>query len=480
MQEEKIIEIDVDKLMPNKYQPRKEFNEESLDSLAKSIKEYGIINPILVRKTDDKYEIIAGERRWRAAKKIGLKKVPAIIKNIEDIKMAEMALIENLQRENLTPLEEAESIKQIIELTNVTQKDLGDKIGKSQSTIANKLRLLTLPKEIKEALNNQKISERHARSLLSVLDNEKKLLLLERIINEKLSVKELNEIIKKQNNEKIPIETTISNIMNSIGSKETKKEEKESDNMNNGNFFPNYNGQMNPTNNASLNTLNMQSINSQPINETVMPTANPVGASLTQNVTPMQPSSQPGIQNQDNQSMQNIEQTQPLFDFSTTNPIPDFNIGVNNSVQELQQPTPSQEPTLNQTEQVPQQTIEQSNLDNNPQVSTNQNLNTLQQSTQDTPPFNQEIINVPNIEQPIKENIVQDTPLFSISESQTQSNQNEPQTQVSDLTNYEVPVTTNTQEPTNNLNKVTEFLNQNQIQYKLYNNDTGHCIIIEL
>ena len=193
-----LVNLNIDLLTPNPYQPRKTFNESTIKELAESIKTYGIINPILVRKQGDIYQIIAGERRWRAAKSLNLPTVPVIIKDLDDQKMAEVALIENLQRENLNSIEEAESIKQILDLTKMNQNELGALLGKSQSTIANKLRLLTLPKEIQEALINKKISERHARSLLNVENPTKQTNFLKQIIDNRLTVKDLDELIKKE------------------------------------------------------------------------------------------------------------------------------------------------------------------------------------------------------------------------------------------------------------------------------------------
>ena len=167
--------VNINLLIPNKYQPRKIFNDSSLNELASSIKEFGILNPILVRKYEDKYEIIAGERRYRAAKIAGLAEVPVIVKNVDENKLAEMALIENLQRENISPIEEAESYEQILNLSSLTEQRLSEIVGKSQSFISNKLRLLKLPSNIKEALKQRKISERHARSLLTVDDEQRQI-----------------------------------------------------------------------------------------------------------------------------------------------------------------------------------------------------------------------------------------------------------------------------------------------------------------
>ena len=196
--ESKILMLDINLVVPNKYQPRKIFDEKELNSLADSIKNYGIINPILVRKKDDKYEIIAGERRFRAAQKVGLTEVPVIVKTADEQQMAELALIENIQRQGLSPIEEAKSYEEIMRIGNQTQNSLAEKLGKSQSSIANKIRLLSLPQEIQDALANKKISERHARSLIAVEDKERQIELLNKIINEKLTVKETEKIINEK------------------------------------------------------------------------------------------------------------------------------------------------------------------------------------------------------------------------------------------------------------------------------------------
>jgi len=289
---ENITNLSIDLLVPNHYQPRKFFNQQALNELANSIKEYGILNPILVRKKEDKYEIIAGERRFRAAKIIGLSEVPVVIKNMEDAKVAEVALIENLQRENINPIEEAKAYESIIKLSNITQQKLSEMIGKSQSYIANKIRLLSLSDNIQEALIERKISERHARSLMTVADIDRQTELLEKIIEEKLTVKDLDNIINEKKITEEEIQSAINDIIKSLSFsenedndnkeslKEKQKEKEESDKMDNGNFFPNFNNQVGNNNNISLNSMNMQTMNQNvgamaPVEETVMPTINP-------------------------------------------------------------------------------------------------------------------------------------------------------------------------------------------------------------
>lgn len=201
MNREPLIQnVNIDYIIPNRFQPRLTFDEKSLNELASSIKEHGIIQPLVLRRLGDKYEIIAGERRYKAAQLAGLTEVPAIISNIDDNKSAEIALVENVQRRNLNSLEEAKSYKKILDKEGLTQDELAKKIGVSQSTIANKLRLLNLTSEAQDALMNDKISERHARSLLSVTDPEKQKTLLNKVISERLTVRQLDDEIKKESN----------------------------------------------------------------------------------------------------------------------------------------------------------------------------------------------------------------------------------------------------------------------------------------
>ena len=168
--EQNIRQIPIEDIIPNRFQPRLNFDEKGLEDLANSIKEHGIIQPLVLRHAGDKYEIIAGERRFKAATMAGLKTVPAVIANIDDNKSAEVAIVENVQRKDLSPIEEARSYKNLLDKGYLTQSELAKKMGLSQSAIANKLRLLNLDDSVQEALLNNEISERHARSLL-VLDN---------------------------------------------------------------------------------------------------------------------------------------------------------------------------------------------------------------------------------------------------------------------------------------------------------------------
>ncbi|CAI8851233.1 MULTISPECIES: nucleoid occlusion protein [Bacillus] len=195
---EEIQEIPIANIIPNRYQPRTVFDDARIDELALTIRTHGLIQPIVIRKyEEDKYEIIAGERRFRAATKLGWEKVPAIIKNLNDTETASVALIENLQREELTAIEEAVAYQKLIELHNLTQEALAQRLGKGQSTIANKLRLLKLPEEIKRALLEKNITERHARALIPLKNEELQLKVLQEIVEKQLNVKQAEERIAK-------------------------------------------------------------------------------------------------------------------------------------------------------------------------------------------------------------------------------------------------------------------------------------------
>ncbi|MBQ9072181.1 MAG: ParB/RepB/Spo0J family partition protein [Bacilli bacterium] len=197
----RVIEIDINEILPNRFQPRIKFDEEEILELSDSIKEHGVIQPIVVRPIGDKYEIIAGERRYKASVLAGKETVPVIVKNLNDKDSAEIALIENVQRKNLTPIEEALSYKKILDMGYITQENLAVKLGKSQPAVANKIRLLNLSDEVQEALLENKISERHARSLLKLSTSAQQNKMLNRIINERLTVRRADEEIEKMKNE---------------------------------------------------------------------------------------------------------------------------------------------------------------------------------------------------------------------------------------------------------------------------------------
>lgn len=210
--ESQILQVPIEDIIPNRFQPRLNFDDSSLQELAASIKEHGIIQPLVLRKTGDKYEIIAGERRYKASQIAGLASVPAIITQMDDKKSAEVAIVENIQRRDLSSIEEARSYKSLLDKGYLTQEDLAKQMGISQSQISNKLRLLSLTEEVQQALMEGKISERHARSLLQVTNPEEQKRWLEKIITERLTVRDLEKKIKGKDDTKKPIVNINPNI----------------------------------------------------------------------------------------------------------------------------------------------------------------------------------------------------------------------------------------------------------------------------
>ncbi len=204
--EENVTELDIKKIYPNPNQPRKYFDEEALAELASSIKLHGVIQPLVVNKTDsDNYMIIAGERRWRASNLAGLEKVPVVIKNYTEKQVREISIIENLQREDLNPIEAARAIKQLMEEYNLTQEVVSDRIGKSRSSVANTLRLLSLYPEVIKMIEDGKLSSGHARSLVVVDDTTQQIKLAKQAADGKMSVRELEKAVKNYlNPEKAP------------------------------------------------------------------------------------------------------------------------------------------------------------------------------------------------------------------------------------------------------------------------------------
>ena len=194
---DEVVQLYLDDIIPNRFQPREVFDERALKELAVSIREHGVIQPIIVRNVNGKYEIIAGERRYKASALAGMTKIPAIIRDLDDKESSKVALLENLQRKNLNPIEEARTYQKILELDEMTQEELAKTMGKSQSSVANKIRLLSLSDEIQDALLKEKISERHARALLNVTDSKVQQDLLNEIINTKMSVRALEDKIKE-------------------------------------------------------------------------------------------------------------------------------------------------------------------------------------------------------------------------------------------------------------------------------------------
>lgn len=204
---EEVVQVPIGKIVPNKYQPRTVFDDAKIEELARTIRTHGVIQPIVIREVSEgQYEIIAGERRYRAMTKLEWTEVPAIIRNLSDKETASVALIENLQREELTAIEEALAYQQLIELHELTQEALAQRLGKGQSTVANKIRLLKLPQQVQQAILNKELSERHARALMKVKEEPVQLMLLEQIIAEQLSVKQLEERIVAMQQVEVPAE----------------------------------------------------------------------------------------------------------------------------------------------------------------------------------------------------------------------------------------------------------------------------------
>ena len=245
-----VVMVKLSDIIPNRFQPRLTFDEEALNELANSIKEHGIIQPLILRDLGSKYEIIAGERRYKASTIAGLTEVPAIVGSMDDQTSAELALIENIQRKDLSAIEEAKSYKKILDMGNFTQEELAKRMGKSQSTIANKMRLLSLTNEVQVALMNNLISERHARCLLQIKDEDLQKQVLNKIISERINVRDTDEYIKNllglskelppqvdNSNHNIdlttPIDSTINPLYNSTSpSVEEHQPEEKNDNPN--------------------------------------------------------------------------------------------------------------------------------------------------------------------------------------------------------------------------------------------------------
>lgn len=197
-----IIEIKITDIEANEMQPRKSFDDETLADLSESIKEHGVVQPIIVRKLGNSYQIIAGERRWRAARMAGKRTIPAIVKECSNLEVMELALIENLQREDLNSIEEAQAYKSLIEEYNMTQEEISKKIGKSRPAIANSLRLLQLPQEIKNMIEEGKVTQGHARALLAIGSEKKQLEMAEKIINQQLNVRQIEKLVKETKHKK--------------------------------------------------------------------------------------------------------------------------------------------------------------------------------------------------------------------------------------------------------------------------------------
>lgn len=201
-EKEKQINIKIIEIEPNKSQPRKDFDEAALESLAESISQVGVIAPIVVQKRDGYYEIIAGERRWRAAKKVGLKEIPAVVKDYSEEDLFAIALIENIQRENLNPIEEAAAYKKMMDEFSLTQDEVAKKVSKSRTAIANFVRLLKLDEEVQKLVSEGKLTYGHARALINISNKKTQLALANKIISGRLSVRETENLVKKYSADK--------------------------------------------------------------------------------------------------------------------------------------------------------------------------------------------------------------------------------------------------------------------------------------
>lgn len=196
------VMMDIKKVEPNREQPRKTFGEDALNELAESIKQYGVLQPLLVQERDDYYEIIAGERRWRAAKKAGVKEIPVIIKKLTEQEIMEISLIENIQREDLNPIEEALAYKRLLSEFNLKQDEIAERVSKNRATIANSMRLLKLNEKVQQMIIDDKLTTGHVRPLISVEDPETQITLAEKIFDEKLSVRDAEKLVKNLQSEK--------------------------------------------------------------------------------------------------------------------------------------------------------------------------------------------------------------------------------------------------------------------------------------
>ncbi len=203
------ILVKINEVEPNREQPRKDFDEDALMELADSIKQFGILQPLLVQKKKDYYEIIAGERRWRAAKLAGIKEVPVIVKNYTEQEIVEISLIENIQRENLNPIEEAMAYKRLLEEFNLKQDEVAERVSKSRTAVTNSMRLLKLSDRVQQMIVDDMISTGHARALLAIDDEEQQYIIANKIFDEKLSVRETEKLVKALKNPKKEVKKTV-------------------------------------------------------------------------------------------------------------------------------------------------------------------------------------------------------------------------------------------------------------------------------
>jgi len=199
-----VLEIKINDVEPNAEQPRKVFDQEKLETLAQSIKEHGVVQPIVVRKEGARYIIVAGERRWRASKMAGLKTIPVVVKDLTDKEVMEIALIENLQREDLNPIEEAEAYQRLMNEFQMTQEDVSKVVGRSRAAIANSVRLLSLAKEVQEMISDGRLTSGHARTLITINDNQRQKELATQIIEKGLNVRDTEKLAAKEDKRSVP------------------------------------------------------------------------------------------------------------------------------------------------------------------------------------------------------------------------------------------------------------------------------------
>ena len=204
--------MNIAKVEPNREQPRKKFDEDALLELSESIKQFGVLQPLLVQERDDYYEIIAGERRWRAAKLAGIKEVPVIIKKLTEQEIMEISLIENIQREDLNPIEEAQAYKRLLTEFNLKQDEVAERVSKSRTAVTNAMRLLKLNDKVQQMVIDEMLTTGHARALLGIEDQEKQYVVAQRIFDEKLSVRDTEKLVKNLQNEKADVTTSTKKI----------------------------------------------------------------------------------------------------------------------------------------------------------------------------------------------------------------------------------------------------------------------------
>ena len=196
------IKLNINKIEPNREQPRKKFDEQSMEELANSIRQFGILQPLIVQEKDDYYEIVAGERRWRAAKLVGLKEIPVVIRKMSEQEIVEISLIENIQRENLNPIEEAAAYKRLLGEFHLTQEEIAERVAKSRTAVTNSIRLLKLDTRVQQMVIDEMLSTGHARALLAVEDLDLQFQTANKVYNEKLSVREVEKLVKNIGKEK--------------------------------------------------------------------------------------------------------------------------------------------------------------------------------------------------------------------------------------------------------------------------------------